>query len=46
MEAEAALPDPFELLGKRIRKKIQKNRNDVTPGTEAAHHCLMADMAI
>ena len=46
MEAMVALPDPFELLGKRIRKKIWKNRNDVTPGTEAAHHGLISDMAI
>ncbi len=46
MEAMVALPDRFEFLGKRIRKKIWKNRNDVTPGTEAAHHGLISDMAI
>ncbi len=43
--ALAEVPDPFETLGKRIRKKIRKARNDVTPGTEAAHHGILGDMA-
>ncbi len=46
MEAIVVLLDPFKLLSKKIRKKIQKNRNDITPGMEAAHDGLVADMAV
>ncbi len=46
--AIAAVLGPFDAvdaLGKRIRKKIRKSRKDVTPGTEAAHHGILADIA-
>ncbi len=42
--ALAEVPDPFESLGKRICKNW-KARNDVKPGTEAAHHGILGDMA-
>lgn len=41
----AALPDVFEALGKRIRKKIWKVRKDMTPNTETSHHGSIGDMA-